>query len=184
MNQRILTLLLKLTDLFSKELLVNMNDIPIINYHRISKSTIKGGPKDVIVRFANNVANIKVLSQSYRLKGRASPLFINDQYPKEIENQRTVLYPVIKLAKKEKKKCSLSQGKLFFQDKAYTMENIHEISLDTNAIGTVLTSCLVVDTLCLVTSIPNQLYLLTRMESHSTAQNNIISMLKQSTTVT
>jgi len=129
-----------LIKLFSGDMAVDMSNIQIVRCHRLSRGVKRAGPRDVIARFATLTGKKKVLYSGYRLKGRTSPIFINEQFPREVEQQRRILRPIQRKCKELNKKCTLVQDKLIIEGKSYTVNNICDIPFDTTGLATQITS--------------------------------------------
>ena len=125
-----------LMELFSTDMSLDMSNIHIVRCHRLAKGAKKTGPRDVIVRFSTHNGKTTVLYSAHKLKGRNKPLYINEQFPKEIEQKRRILRPILKQGKELNKKCSLIVDKLFIEGKPYTVNNISEIPFDTASLTT------------------------------------------------
>jgi hypothetical protein len=98
-----------LIELFSTDMSLDMSRIHIVRCHRLAKSAKKAGPRNVIVRFSTHNSKKTVLYPAYKLKGRSKPLYINEQFPREIEQKRRILRPILKLGKELKRNVYLSQ---------------------------------------------------------------------------
>ena len=134
-----------LMDIFGDDMELDTSMISINRCHRLykSKAYARTGPRDVIVRFSSHRNKSYVLSATGKLKDRENPIYMNDQFPKEIEQRRRILRPALKIAKqKHRGRASLVQDKLIIKGKAYTVDNLSEIPLDTTALGTVQTTAL------------------------------------------
>jgi hypothetical protein len=66
-------------------------------------------------------------------------VFINEQFPNEIEKLRNILRPILKLAKSQNVKATLSKNKLIISGKLYTVDTIGAIILETKDIATITT---------------------------------------------
>ena len=60
------------------------------------------------------------LNASKRLKG--SQIYVNEQFPPEIEEKRRKLYPILRQAKKDKKRAKLVRDTLYIEGKEYVPE--------------------------------------------------------------
>ena len=132
-------LLVKLSDLFSREMSVDMSNVTIVRCHRLRKFAGRPGPRNVIVRFSSHLGKVSVMKSARNLKGREHPIYINDQFPKEINSQRATLRPIMKLGKQLGKKCSLVQEKLLVDGKSFTVDNLADIPFDISGLATKLT---------------------------------------------
>lgn len=129
-----------LIDLFTTDLGLKLTAMYIKVCHRLASTSSKKGIRDVIVSFTTPIVKSTVLRASSLLKGRASPIYINEQLPKEVERQRRALYPVLKMAKGVNKKCFLKQDRLIVNGKSYHIYNVHDAPIDVSSISTRQTS--------------------------------------------
>ena len=88
------------------------------NVHRFGKPGLNG-VRPIVARFVYRVELEQVLQNAYRLKGK--PYGINEQFPKEIEDKRKRLYPVMKQAKKDGKGVKMVRDKLFINGQPYNL---------------------------------------------------------------
>ena len=132
-------LLVKLMDLFSHEMSVDMSNVTIVRCHRLRKFASCPGPRNVIVRFSSHLGKISVMKSARNLKGREHPIYINDQFPKEINSQRATLRPIMKLGKQLGKKCSLVQDNLLLDGKSFAVNTLADIPFDISELATKLT---------------------------------------------
>ena len=124
-----------LDDLFD-ELELDPDNISINRCHRISSRGTNKTVRDIIVRFTNLGDKQRILRSSHHLKGRDSPIYINEQFPREIELRRRVLRPVMQKAKALHKKCSLIQDKLILGGKAYYVDTLRYVPFDITDLST------------------------------------------------
>ena len=126
-----------LTDLFSDDLKLDVSDLNIISCHRLGAlDKTSDRPRDIIARFSRHSSKKAVLYAAKKLAGRDNPIYINEQFPKEIARNRAVLRPIIKMARKMDIKASLVQDTLIIEGKRYDVNTLHDIPLDTSNIGT------------------------------------------------
>ena len=64
------------------------------------------------------------------------PIYINDQFPTEVNSQRDTLRPIMQLGKRLGRKCSLVQDKLMVNGKSFTFDNLDKIPFDISHLGT------------------------------------------------
>ena len=133
------TLCNTLYELFSEDMVIDTSSLVIVTCHRLSRGGRRSGPRDVIARFATLRDKKLFLYAASKLKGRENPIYINEQFPKEIEQQRHILRPVLKLAKSLKKKAHFVQEKLIIEGKPYTVANLEDIPFNTSSLGTQIT---------------------------------------------
>ena len=90
--------------------------INFVKVHRFGKRPNHGN-RPIVAKFVNVKDQKTVLSKSYKLKG--THFGIKRQFPKEIENKRKSLYPVLKESKKNKKKATIVRDKLYVEGNLY-----------------------------------------------------------------
>ena len=83
----------------------------------------KNGPRDVIVRFLRFSDREKVWAQRFKLNGKN--LVIKEDFPPEVEQARSRLYPICKAARANNVKASLVANYLLIDGRKYTMESLH-----------------------------------------------------------
>ena len=86
------------------------------NLHRFGKPGLNG-VRPIVARFVYRAELEHVLQNAYKLKGK--PYGISEQFPKEIEDKRKMLYPIMKQAKKDGKRVKLVRDKLFIDGQSY-----------------------------------------------------------------
>lgn len=121
-------------DLFSSVMNVNMTDVVIARCHRLRKSAKRTGPRDVIVRFSTHLGKFAVMKCARNLRGR--DIYVNDQYPREINSIRGCLRPIMKRGRDAGKRCSLVQDKLRIDGKLYSINDIANIPFNTRDLAT------------------------------------------------
>ena len=120
--------------------ITNADQIRISRCHRLNRTipSNKTGdsvrPRDIIVRFQYYPDRMSVLHSGKMLKG--SGIYVNEHFPREIEQKRRILLPIIKYAKQQKKKAILIQDKLIIDGKPYYLDTIHNIPFDISMIST------------------------------------------------
>ena len=75
--------------IFSTEMGVDTARLHIVSCHRLGRT----GLRDVIARFSTHQGKKLFMIGTKLLKGREDPLYINDQFPREVEHQRHILRP-------------------------------------------------------------------------------------------
>ena len=129
-----------LTSLFTDDLNLDGDDIIISRCHRLDNRRKQNDkPRDIIARFMHYSDRQNVLHSAKHLKGKNPPIYINEQFPAEIEKRRNILRPIIKLAKSKNMRAVLSRDKLIIDGKPYTVDSIDSLPLDTQDIATVTT---------------------------------------------
>ena len=101
-------------------------NIQILRCHRMGRNT----PRDIVVRLVNTYDKREILRASKNLKGRDAPIYINEQYPHEIEQKRRVLRPIMRKSNDLGKRAMLVQDKLLIEGKPYYTDTIKNIPFD------------------------------------------------------
>jgi ribA/ribD-fused uncharacterized protein len=116
---------------------IEPKSVTIQRCHRIgNKSKNMKTPRPLILR-VNFQDKVKISQARHKLKG--SKIFLDDDYPKEIQTKRRCLKSVIKLAKTHDAKARLVKDQLYIDDKPYTLENIKDCPVDTTSLGCKIT---------------------------------------------
>lgn len=89
--------------------------------HRFGYSA-NGNPRPIVAKFSKRKDKEHVRSCSFRLRGK--PYYVKDQYPKEIDINRGILYPYFKKARNLGMTASLRMDVLIVNRKQYTVDNI------------------------------------------------------------
>lgn len=84
--------------------------------HRIGQQTNKG-PRPIVVKFEHFKDKELIKSRGKELKGTVFGL--NDQFPKEIQERRKILYPILKDSRKNNKRAHLVVDKLYIEGQLY-----------------------------------------------------------------
>lgn len=127
--------------LFSDDLRLDVSRITVVTCHRLSPKYSRSSrdrPRDIIARFASHDSKKYVLFAARKLKGRNKPIYINEQFPFEIDQQRRILRPIMMKAKGLKMKATLAQERLIIDGKAYTVDTINDIPFDSSDLATKL----------------------------------------------
>ncbi|CAG2252399.1 unnamed protein product [Mytilus edulis] len=85
------------------------------NVHRFGR--YQGGGRPIVARFLYHCDLQYVLDNAYRL--RNTRYGIKQQFPKEIEDRRRKLYPIMKEAKRNRKIATLVRDRLFIDNELY-----------------------------------------------------------------
>ena len=127
----------KLMDIFQNDMDLDTSNFNVVKCHRLykPKHSVRSGPRDVIVRFTSQRTKSYILSATGKLKDRPQPLYINEQYPREIEQRRRILRPALKAAKAKKLKASMVMDKLIIKGTTFTVDNLGDIPV-TKSLGT------------------------------------------------
>ncbi|CAG2244404.1 unnamed protein product [Mytilus edulis] len=92
-----------------------------------SRSIIEGNGDDLSVPLLlNTFISLYVLDNAYRL--RNTRYGIKQQFPKEIEDRRRKLYPIMKEAKRNRKIATLVRDRLFIDNELYQIPDDAEIA--------------------------------------------------------
>lgn len=97
---------------------VEMYRVNIEQAYRIGKRNSKPGPRPIVARFLRYQDKEEIRKSAYKLKG--SKIGISEQFPKEIEEKRKLLYPILKECKKAGKKARLVRDQLYIEGQRYT----------------------------------------------------------------
>lgn len=114
--------------------LVNMT---VVRCHRLPSKFRK--PRDTIVRIASYKDKKDILQAAKKLKGRQPALYINEQFPREIENKRRLLRPLLKMARERQMKATLVYDKILIDGKLYAADKLYELPFDMGSISTRVT---------------------------------------------
>lgn len=98
--------------------------IKIVRAHRLGIS-VRGRPKPIIVRFHFFPHRQEVWNLRLELKG--SDIWLSEDYPEEIRNEREILKPYFNQAYKMELKPKLVLNKLILAGKPYTVETIGQL---------------------------------------------------------
>ena len=90
--------------------------------HRFG-SRKNGKPRPIVAKFSSRKDKERVRAQSYKLKG--TEYYVSDQYPKEIQDRRNILYPYFKKARSLGMTVSYRNDILVINGRRYTAENVH-----------------------------------------------------------
>ena len=91
--------------------------------HRLRKTTSANA--DIIGRFSWYGDRESVWNNRSMLKG--SDIYINEDFPEEMEKRRTRLYPILKAARSKKMKATLNKDKLIVEGKTYQLETLDSL---------------------------------------------------------
>lgn len=94
-----------------------------ITFHRVHRLTSKDNKAPpIIAKFEHYKHKELVKSKGKELKG--TPYGLNDQFPKEIQERRRALLPIMKQLRQEGKRATLSVDKLYVNGSLYRDRNI------------------------------------------------------------
>jgi ribA/ribD-fused uncharacterized protein len=129
-----------LKSVFTDDLKLDGDMISISRCHRLDKRhRPHDRSRDIIVKFTQYSDRQKVLYSGKHLKGKNPPVYINEQFPAEIEKRRNILRPIVKLAKSKNMRAVLSRDKLVIDGKAYTVDTLDAIPLNIKDTATITT---------------------------------------------
>jgi hypothetical protein len=90
--------------------------IELGNVHRFGRNA--WGRHPIVVRFLYFTDLQYVLDNAYKLRNR--PFGIKQQFPREIENRRKQLYSILRDVKREGKRVTLVQYRLYINNELYS----------------------------------------------------------------
>jgi hypothetical protein len=95
-------------------------EIPFERVHRMGKwSEFRERPRNIVAKFTYFKDREFIRKNAARmLKG--SRVWVNEQFPPEIEEKRKQLYPVLRQAKKDKKRANLIRDTLYIEGEKYS----------------------------------------------------------------
>lgn len=98
--------------------------VNMITFHRVHRLTAKDKkrPPPIIAKFEHYKHKELVKSKGKELKD--TPFGLNDQFPREIQERRRALLPIMKQLRQEGKRASLSVDKLYVNGTLYRDRNI------------------------------------------------------------
>lgn len=94
-----------------------------ITFHRVHRLGHRGGqrPRPIIAKFEHFQQKVLVKSKGRELKGTSFGM--NDQFPKEINERRKVLYPIMKEHRQKGKRTALVADKLYIDGQLFRDSN-------------------------------------------------------------
>lgn len=94
-------------------------EIPFERVHRMGKwSEFKEQPRNIIAKFSY-FKDREFIRKNAARKLKGSRVWVNEQFPPEIEEKRKRLYPVLRQAKKDHKRASLIRDTLYIEGEKY-----------------------------------------------------------------
>ena len=105
-----------------------VNAFKIQRCHRVFENQKK--TNKIIVRFLWYPDREKVWKARFELS--KTRIFINEDFPQEIQSRRQLLIPILKKAKQLKKRCTLSADKLIIESRTYTVDNLNDLPPELN----------------------------------------------------
>ena len=119
----------KLLDVIKDKLGIESNQIQFQRCHRLGLKTQKSGKsREIIARFLRFGDRQEVWFNRNKLKN--TNIVIQEDFPFEIEERRSKLYPSFKAARKANKQASLIGDKLYIEGRRYTADTLNEIPAD------------------------------------------------------
>ena len=117
----------KILSIFTDKLkLENAENIRIVRVHRLGKKRENTSrPRPIIVKFHWYGDRMNVVKARRNLKG--SRIYINEDFPKEIQERRKILRPIMMRAKTAKKEAFLNVDTLIIDGKPYTVRNLNTL---------------------------------------------------------
>ena len=104
-------------------------NINVIRCHRLGRvSDNQDRPRDVVAVFDWN-DKYTILNHAKNLRGLEQPVYVNGQYPAEVNKRRNILRPILKLAKSLKMNASMSGDRIMINGIWYTCDNINNIPI-------------------------------------------------------
>ena len=116
-------------DVIKDKLGIESNQIQFQRCHRLGPKTQKSGKsREIIARFLRFGDRQEVWFNRNKLKN--TNIVIHEDFPFEIEERRSKLYPSFKAARKANKQASLIGDKLYIEGRRYTVDTLNEIPAD------------------------------------------------------
>lgn len=101
----------------------SVNRIAFHHVHRLgAKVNATGKPRAIVAKFEHFTQKELVKSKAKELKGTNFSIY--DQYPKEIQDRRRILLPIMKNYREQGKRASLSVDKLYVDGVLYRDRNV------------------------------------------------------------
>ncbi|KAK0155523.1 hypothetical protein N1851_002112 [Merluccius polli] len=88
-----------------------------ITFHRVHRKHSDRGPRPIIAKFEHFEQKELVKSKGRELKGK--PFGLNDQFPREINERRKILYPILKENRNNNKRTALVVDKLYIDGQLF-----------------------------------------------------------------
>lgn len=117
----------KLLEIFADKLgIEHCDQIQFQRCHRLGpKPTSPGTSRDIIARFLWFGDRQQVWNKRSNLRG--TTIVMREDFPSEIEDSRSRLYPFFKAAKDLNKKASLVANKLYIENQLYTVDTLDKL---------------------------------------------------------
>ncbi len=103
--------------------------------HRVGRQNNERGnkPRPIVAKFASYKQREFVRSRANRLKG--TRIGINEQFSREVNNKRRVLYPELKKARQQNKYARLQYDYLIVEDEKFKVDDSGRVFKDTSYHG-------------------------------------------------
>jgi ribA/ribD-fused uncharacterized protein len=127
-NENVIETERKIRDLFVKKLNIEHGyDIEFQRCHRLGpkRDNVQQFPREIIVRFLWFQDRQAIWENKRLLKG--SSIVIREDFPEEVENRRSKLYPIFKAAKSQNHKVNLVADKLVLDGRRYTVSSLNTL---------------------------------------------------------
>ena len=100
----------------------NAGNIKIERAHRMGRYTA-GRTRPIVVKFNHYPDKVRVKQSAYTAK-RDTNYRVSEQFPKEIQERRRILYPEMRKAQAEKRRVVMSYDKLYVDGRTITADSI------------------------------------------------------------
>ena len=115
----------------------NVDNIKIVRCHRLGSRNEKSDrPRTIITKFHWFGDREKVWSSRQKLKGKN--FWVSEDFPVEIQNRRRKLLPVMKEARKQNLRATVSVDKLIVNGTTYTIDSLDKLP-DSRKLSTIYT---------------------------------------------
>lgn len=132
----------KIQKLFRDDLKLDVT-IPILRCHRLGPNKTSAGPgrkhRDIIIRLTTHSDKKTILRARKNLAKKRPPIYINEQYPREIEQIRHRLRPFAKQARELKLKATVIQDRLLVDGKLFSEDMLDRLPFDITPVSTTIT---------------------------------------------
>jgi hypothetical protein len=114
---------------FLRDKLKITDDISFERVHRIGKpNEFSVKPRNIVAKFSF-YKDRELVRRRAPMKLKGSNIWVNEQFPPEIEEKRRKLYPALRKARKDKKRVKLVVDRLYIEGELYVpSENMEEDS--------------------------------------------------------
>lgn len=107
-------------NLLEQKLEIPKEDVDIDRCHRIGVRRRDGRPRTIVVKFRRSNDRERVKKNAAKLKN--TNIYINEQFPREIEERRKKLRPILKQAKRDGKRAVLVRDKLYINGDLFKLD--------------------------------------------------------------